>query len=107
MGTDVEPFIQIQSEIVLGRELSNNMDQVDPNQEFAKIVVIDNGIGFEQTYAEKIFESFLRLNSKDKYEGTGLGLALCKKIVERHHGFIRAYGTPNEGATFEVYLPSA
>ena len=104
--TNVKPVIEIRSEIVLGRELSNDMNQVDPNQEFAKIVIIDNGIGFEQTYAEKIFESFLRLNSKDKYEGTGLGLALCKKIVERHHGFIRAYGRPNEGATFEVYLPS-
>ena len=105
--TDVVPVIQIRSEIVLGSELPTAVDQIKHDQQYAKIVIIDNGIGFEQTYAEKIFESFLRLNSKDKYEGTGLGLALCKKIVERHHGFIRAFSSPNDGATFEVYLPSA
>lgn len=105
--TDVEPLIEIQSEIVFGKELTNYIDRVDPNQRFAKIEIIDNGIGFEQAYAEKIFESFLRLNAKDKYEGTGLGLALCKKIAERHHGFIKAYGRPGKGATFVVYLPSA
>lgn len=65
----------------------------------------DNGIGFEQEYAEKIFNSFSRLHSKDSYEGTGLGLALCKKIVERHHGFIEAVGQSGVGATFTVYLP--
>ena len=65
----------------------------------------DNGIGFEQEFAEKIFETFLRLNSKDKYEGTGLGLSLCKRIAERHGGHIGAFGEPGKGPRFVVYLP--
>lgn len=72
----------------------------------AEIIVADNGIGFEQEYAERIFKSFSRLNSKDKYEGTGLGLALCRKIVTRHGGGITAQGTPGEGARFLITLPA-
>lgn len=72
---------------------------------FAKIMVTDNGIGFDQEYANSIFNSFTRLNSKDSFEGTGLGLALCKKIVERHGGVISATGIPNEGASITIELP--
>lgn len=72
---------------------------------FAKIVLSDNGIGFEQEFSEKIFTTFNRLNPKDMYEGTGLGLALCKKIVHRHGGFISANGVKNQGAEFKVLLP--
>jgi PAS domain S-box-containing protein len=71
----------------------------------ATIVVADNGIGFDQEYADRIFDTFTRLNAKDKYEGTGLGLALCKKIVERHHGTIEAIGKRGEGAAFIINLP--
>jgi signal transduction histidine kinase len=71
----------------------------------AEITVSDNGIGFNPAHSEKIFHAFSRLHSKDRYEGTGLGLALCKKIVERHHGTIRADGKENEGSTFTVTLP--
>ena len=71
----------------------------------AEISIKDNGIGFDPEQASRIFEAFARLNSKDKYEGTGLGLALCKKITERHHGSISAMGTRGEGATFIVRLP--
>jgi light-regulated signal transduction histidine kinase (bacteriophytochrome) len=74
-------------------------------KEFAEINISDNGIGFEQEFAERIFETFLRLNSKDLFEGTGLGLSLCKRIAERHGGFIKAVGEPNKGATFVTYLP--
>ncbi|MEI6949011.1 PAS domain S-box protein [Paraflavisolibacter sp. H34] len=73
--------------------------------DWACITVADNGIGFEQKYAERIFGTFTRLNTKDKYEGTGLGLALCKKIVERHGGTITAHARENEGAAFEILLP--
>jgi PAS domain S-box-containing protein len=77
-----------------------------PGQEgFSRIVLQDNGIGFEDAYAERIFETFTRLNSKDAYEGTGLGLALCKKIVERHGGSIHAAGNPGKGAIFTILLP--
>lgn len=71
----------------------------------AQIDVADNGIGFSQTHAESIFDTFTRLNAKDHYEGTGLGLALCKKIVERHGGTITATAAKNEGAVFSVCLP--
>jgi len=72
---------------------------------YIKITVSDNGIGFSEEYVDKMFDAFIRLNSKDKYEGTGLGLALCKKIVERHHGKIFASGVNNQGAVFTILLP--
>lgn len=70
-----------------------------------EIKVSDNGIGFEAEYDRKIFETFVRLHSKDVYEGTGIGLALCKKIAERHGGNIKAEGEENKGATFIITLP--
>ena len=72
---------------------------------YHKICVTDNGIGFEQGYAEKIFTLFNRLHSKDEYQGTGIGLSICEKIVKNHDGLITATGRPNEGATFCFYLP--
>jgi PAS domain S-box-containing protein len=72
---------------------------------FSRIIVKDNGIGFEESYSKSIFDTFTRLNSKDKYDGTGLGLSLCKKIVERHGGTIEASGVKDEGATISVLLP--
>jgi|GEM_PF-3165403 len=70
-----------------------------------KISVEDNGIGFEAQYAEKIFEMFQRLHAKDKYEGNGIGLAMCRKIVTMHMGFMDATGTPGKGSVFNIYLP--
>jgi PAS domain S-box-containing protein len=80
------------------RELKNNIA-------FAKLEIEDNGIGFDQQNATRIFDTFTRLNTKDEYEGTGLGLALCKKIVVRHHGQIEANGRPGQGAIFTIWLP--
>jgi hypothetical protein len=71
----------------------------------AEITITDNGIGLDPDYTNKIFNAFARLHSKDKYEGTGLGLALCKKIVERHHGTISATGVKDESAIFTITLP--
>ncbi|MBC7382875.1 MAG: PAS domain S-box protein [Bacteroidia bacterium] len=73
--------------------------------ESARILVRDNGIGFEPEYSKRIFETFVRLNSKDKYDGTGLGLALCKKITQRHGGTIIAESKKNSGADFIITLP--
>jgi signal transduction histidine kinase len=70
-----------------------------------EIIVSDNGIGFDQDQSERIFDTFTRLNSKDRYEGTGLGLSLCKKIIHRHGGEISASGKKGEGAVFRVRLP--
>jgi len=75
------------------------------NKNYSRIELSDNGIGFESEFEYKIFETFSRLHPKDEYEGTGLGLALCKKIVDRHGGFIFAQGIPGKGATFTVLLP--
>jgi hypothetical protein len=72
---------------------------------YGRIYIEDNGIGFDQKYAEQIFDMFRRLHSSAEYEGTGIGLALCKKIVEMHNGFITALGKPGEGAVFIVALP--
>ncbi|MBO3099695.1 CHASE3 domain-containing protein [Gelidibacter pelagius] len=69
------------------------------------ISVKDNGIGFEQEYAEQIFTLFSRLHNKNEYSGTGIGLSICKKIVDNHHGYITAESKPNQGSTFTVYLP--
>jgi PAS domain S-box-containing protein len=71
----------------------------------AEIRIEDAGIGFEQEYAERIFQPFQRLVGRSEYEGSGIGLAICRSIVERHHGEIRAYGAVGQGATFVVRLP--
>ena len=74
-------------------------------RKFYRIYVEDNGIGFDQKYAEQIFEMFKRLHHHDEYEGTGIGLAFCKKIVEQHEGFISARSALDKGSTFIVSLP--
>jgi len=77
----------------------------DADPRYCRILIEDNGIGFDQKYAEQIFDMFRRLHPSAEYEGTGIGLALCKKIVEKHKGFISARGKPGEGAVFIVSLP--
>jgi PAS domain S-box-containing protein len=78
---------------------------VNANHDYIDISIKDNGIGFNKNQEDKVFNIFTRLNSKDMYEGTGLGLALCKKIVLRHKGFIYAEGNEGEGANFHLILP--
>ena len=70
-----------------------------------KLMIADNGIGFEPQYKDRIFEVFQRLHGKKEYAGTGVGLAICKKIVQHHNGFITADGAPGIGATFNIYIP--
>lgn len=75
------------------------------DQDYCRISVSDNGIGFNPKYKDKIFEVFQRLHVKEIYPGTGIGLAIVKKIVQNHNGIITAKGIPNEGATFNIYIP--
>ena len=75
------------------------------NGPFCRIVVKDNGIGFNQEYAKQLFEIFKKLHGKEGYEGTGIGLAISKKIIEKHNGIIFGKGKENEGATFTIILP--
>jgi PAS domain S-box-containing protein len=79
---------------------------LNPNIEYVKINIQDNGIGFEQQYADRIFTIFQRLNNRIDYEGTGIGLALCKKIVDNHQGSIMAESKPGEGSNFIICLPA-
>ena len=72
---------------------------------FYKITVSDNGIGFDPKYAEDIFMVFKRLHSYHEFEGTGVGLSICKKIIEKHQGTIKASSTPGEGSIFTIGLP--
>ncbi|MFH7005208.1 PAS domain S-box protein [Flavobacterium bizetiae] len=100
---DVRPVIQIKSEFAKGEDLSN--DTLSKEANYCHISISDNGIGFEPQYSKKIFEVFQRLHGKLEYTGTGIGLAIVKKIVENHNGTITATGEKNKGATFDIYIP--
>ncbi|MFD2571975.1 ATP-binding protein [Spirosoma soli] len=73
---------------------------------YVALAVEDNGIGFDQEFQDRIFQLFERLHSRSQYQGTGIGLAICKRVVENHDGQIRAHSAPGQGATFVVYLPT-
>ena len=73
---------------------------------YCHIKFSDNGIGFNPEYSKRIFEVFEKLHSKDEYPGTGIGLAIVKKIVENHNGFVTATSELKKGATFDIYLPT-
>ena len=96
--------IIIKSTISRGSKLNN--DQLSPEKEYCHISVSDNGIGFDPQYKDQIFEVFQRLHGHDEFKGTGIGLAIVKKIVENHHGFITATGEIDKGATFDIYIPA-
>jgi PAS domain S-box-containing protein len=99
---NVEPRIEITSKIIA----LNNWESIeDRNGSFCVISIIDNGIGFDEKHGQAIFNLFERLNAKDAYEGTGIGLSITKKIIEKHGGKIKAEGKKDEGAKFSILLP--
>lgn len=113
------PKVRISAKQLLGNELeeeekiwlAQHIPVVDnegiEDCRFLKILVKDEGIGFDVNYAEKIFQIFQRLHGRSEYEGTGIGLAICKRIIENHHGYIHATSTLGEGALFIIILPIA
>jgi PAS domain S-box-containing protein len=102
--TDVDSKIEIFAEELHGRDLL--FEGVDTEQFYWKISIRDNGIGFDQAYETQIFELFQRLHKRHEYAGTGIGLAICKKIMRNHRGYISATGYPGSGAEFSMYFPS-
>ncbi|RFS24043.1 hypothetical protein DVR12_09170 [Chitinophaga silvatica] len=96
--------INIHHRIMAGRDLEV-VKETRWSEKFCRISIDDNGIGFEQAYADRIFLIFQRLHGISEFSGTGIGLAICKKIVDSHNGFIHAYSAPDKGATFVIILP--
>ena len=101
---DVPPHMTITGEIVKGNTVKN--EHISPDKKYCHISFKDNGIGFKPEYSERIFEVFQKLHSKDDYAGTGIGLAIVKKIVENHNGIITATSELKKGATFDIYIPA-
>ncbi len=97
------PVVRIQSRALT--EPSEFPPGGNPDQGFCLITVEDNGIGFDEKYLDRIFDIFQRLHGRGQYEGNGVGLAVCRKIVERHGGRITARSAPGKGTTFMVTLP--
>ena len=96
--------IVIENQLVKGSDFGHKNPVLDKN--YSKITVRDNGIGFDSQYKDRIFEVFQRVHNDMNYKGTGIGLAIVKKIVENHEGFIDADGKIGAGATFTIYLPA-
>lgn len=95
---DVAPIVTVTAQVLPAAE-PGDCDS-------CQLIVEDNGIGFEQKYADRIFTPFQRLHGRNEFEGTGMGLAICRKIAERHHGSITAVSTPSVGSSFIVTLPT-
>jgi signal transduction histidine kinase len=100
----IPPVIRIYSQKLDARS-PESMDEIALARQLCQILVVDNGIGFDEKYLDRIFTVFQRLHAKGEYEGTGIGLAICRKIVDRHNGTITARSSPGQGATFVVTLP--
>lgn len=99
---DISPVISITGEII---ESLNEDSPVSPTGDFCRITISDNGIGFDEKFLDRIFVIFQRLNNQSSYEGTGIGLAIAKKIMDKHNGLISAKSSENRGASFILILP--
>ncbi|WP_127125359.1 sensor histidine kinase [Pseudoflavitalea rhizosphaerae] len=97
-----KPTIRITAALVKGRDADS---PADPAGNYCRITVTDNGIGFNEIFADKIFAIFQRLHSREEYEGTGIGLAIVKKIIEKHNGIVTAKSEEGKGSSFIVVLP--
>lgn len=102
----VPPEITIASVMIKGKEVKTNLPSGESDRMFHLIKIEDNGVGFQQKDAERIFNVFTRLHSGVEYRGTGVGLSIVQKVVENHRGYVWAESQPGEGATFNILLPA-
>ena len=100
-----QPVIVVRYQLINATELPPSVQLSRPVSTYHQISVVDNGIGFEEKHADRIFQVFQRLHGKGEYAGTGIGLAICAKVAANHNGAITADSQPGQGATFSVYLP--
>jgi two-component system CheB/CheR fusion protein len=100
----VAPTLRIFSQTLRPEEVAQ-YPSLEQDQAYYRIVVKDNGIGLNQEFVDKIFVIFQRLNPKERFPGTGIGLAICRKILQYHRGEVFAYGKEDEGAEFHLILP--
>ena len=100
-----QPQIRISSQLVSVLDLPASRQPSRRAEAYYRVEVADNGIGFDEKYLDRIFQVFQRLTGKSQYAGTGIGLAICEKVVANHGGIITAHSQPGQGATFRVYLP--
>lgn len=99
----IPPHITIESRNI--KYSKDNIPNLPAQKEYCHISITDNGIGFEKQFSVKIFEVFQKLHGKEEYAGTGIGLAIVKKIVDNHNGIITATSKVNKGTTFDIYIP--
>jgi signal transduction histidine kinase len=98
----VRPVIKIKATLLSEKSFTGHEDN---KGDFCLLTIEDNGIGFDEKYAANIFSLFQRLHPKDSFEGTGIGLSIAKKIIEKHQGLIQAKSTPGKGTMFMMVLP--
>jgi len=99
---DTPPVITLKAERIGERSFNSPSD---PNGRYYRFSLTDNGIGFEEKFADDVFKLFQRLHPKDRFEGTGIGLAITKKIIERHNGLITVRSDEGKGTSFDWILP--
>ena len=102
---DVQPRVHIRSRMVYGADLPESVLKLDMSQQFYLIEVEDNGVGFEQKNAERIFQVFTRLHGNADQKGSGVGLSIVQKVISNHGGFVWAESEPGKGTTFYIALP--
>ncbi len=102
----IKPQIAVKCSII-EKHAGSGLQGVDPQKPYYCLSIIDNGIGFNEEDAERIFNVFTRLHGNAEYKGSGIGLSIVRKVIEKHNGYITASGVVGEGAVFKIYIPAS
>ena len=105
-GVPTSPHVRIRAQLMTQAQLPPSIKPTRVATSYYRIDIRDNGVGFEEKYLDRIFQVFQRLHPQNEFMGTGIGLAICQKVVDNHGGAITAWSQPGQGATFSVYLPA-